>query len=151
MRQKQRRCAIRGCRRPHEARNWCKLHYARWLRYSDPLAGYRPKGAAQAWILAHADHVGDKCLIWPFGQSEKGYPSGVTLDGRREAAHRAMCRGGRMAIPRRPSIRRPIPAATAAVAAFIPSICIGRPTPNAAPPTPPASFGSVSLQVLRRW
>jgi hypothetical protein len=65
---------------------------ARWLRYGDPLAGYRPKGAAQAWIMAHADHAGDECLPWPFGQSKKGYPSNVTLDGHREAAHRAMCR-----------------------------------------------------------
>jgi hypothetical protein len=45
-----------------------KALYARWLRHGSPLAGYRPSGAAQAWLSAHVDHAGDKCLIWPFGR-----------------------------------------------------------------------------------
>jgi hypothetical protein len=62
-RRRARQCSIPGCNRPHEARGLCKACYSRWLRYGDPLAGYRPR------------------------------PRDVTLPGQpREAAHRAMCR-----------------------------------------------------------
>lgn len=87
-----RQCSIPKCNRKHKSRGWCKPHYARWLRYGDPTAGYRPVGAAQAWLLKHVSHTGKRCLIWPFGLTWKRLPSDVTLNGVREAAHRAMCR-----------------------------------------------------------
>jgi hypothetical protein len=57
------RCRVQGCKRPHEAKNLCKAHYARFLRHGSPTAGYRSKGAAQAWLAAHVSHKGKRCLI----------------------------------------------------------------------------------------
>jgi HNH endonuclease len=35
-------CSVEGCSTPVEAREWCKKHYQKWLRYGDPLAVRRP-------------------------------------------------------------------------------------------------------------
>ncbi len=43
------------------------------------------------WILAHASHSGDECLIWPFSRFNHGYAS-VRHDGKNALAHRVMCR-----------------------------------------------------------
>lgn len=31
------KCSIEGCNYKTVARGWCKIHYARWRRYGDPL------------------------------------------------------------------------------------------------------------------
>lgn len=38
-------CTIAGCKKPHEARGWCRKHYARWRRLGDPLGGGRRRPA----------------------------------------------------------------------------------------------------------
>lgn len=34
----QRMCSVAGCVGTHLARGWCRAHYKRWEKYSDPLA-----------------------------------------------------------------------------------------------------------------
>jgi hypothetical protein len=86
-------CSIPNCGRPHECRGYCRRHLSRFCRYGNPLAGYRFHGEAEAWLLAHANYSGRRCLIWKWGQKDKGYASDVRLPGKpREGAHRAMCR-----------------------------------------------------------
>lgn len=49
------------------------------------------KGKGFAWIMAHKDHAGDDCLIWPYGRNnETGYGSFGHL-GVLYYAHRFMC------------------------------------------------------------
>lgn len=38
-------CSIDSCDRVRFCRGWCRRHYSRWLRYDDPLAGYRSPGS----------------------------------------------------------------------------------------------------------
>ncbi len=84
-------CSIDGCGKPTKAHGWCRRHYERWRAHGSPVAGGTGKGAARAWILAHVEHVGADCLIWPFrASSNKGYGT-INWDGRTKAAHTVMC------------------------------------------------------------
>lgn len=69
------KCIVLGCGRHSLARGWCKLHYERWRRFGDPKASVRAisaRGAPLAWLHAHKDHVGDKCVPWPFARFPDG-------------------------------------------------------------------------------
>lgn len=50
----------------------------------------RGKGRGIAFILAHVNHTGDECLIWPMGRDRFGYPS-FGLNGKVYKGHRYMC------------------------------------------------------------
>lgn len=69
-------CAIDGCEKPLLARGWCGMHYHRWERYGDPLAGSTFRGEKQKYyetvVLAYD---GDDCLIWPYQRGAYGYGS----------------------------------------------------------------------------
>jgi hypothetical protein len=43
-----------------------------------------------AWLLAHCDHRGDECLIWPFARLGNGYGA-VRKNAKVQAASRVMC------------------------------------------------------------
>jgi len=49
-------------------------------------------GEPLRWLLAHVDHDGDDCLIWPYARTGggKGYAA-VVIDKRTKGAHRIMC------------------------------------------------------------
>lgn len=34
-----RKCSIQGCQHEHHARGFCNIHYKKYMRYTDPLAG----------------------------------------------------------------------------------------------------------------
>ena len=36
-------CAVEGCTEPHHLKDWCRIHYGRYLRHGDPLI-LKPKG-----------------------------------------------------------------------------------------------------------
>lgn len=50
------------------------------------------RGEAIAWVMAHIDHDGEECLIWPFTRNngETGYGQ-VKYDGKIRRVHRVMC------------------------------------------------------------
>lgn len=79
----QRTCCIDGCDRPHEARGWCKTHYARWRANGDPLAvkhvhkhpseGVRRVKAREAkrrWRLAHPEKMAAARAAWEAANPE---------------------------------------------------------------------------------
>lgn len=69
-------CSVEGCDRPINAHSLCLMHYKRSRRNGSPHAVQRPaNGEAEAWLVAHAGHVGDECLIWPFWRDKYGYGS----------------------------------------------------------------------------
>lgn len=50
----------------------------------------RGEGQCHKWLVAHVDHDGDACLIWPFFRMPTGYGSFGYL-GNAHYAHRFMC------------------------------------------------------------
>lgn len=51
-------CSVDGCHEPHDARGWCKSHYMRWRRYSNPIGKPPPRQKARAaWMDAHRPDV----------------------------------------------------------------------------------------------
>jgi hypothetical protein len=55
------------------------------------MAGHnRGRGRGIAFILAHVNHTGDECLIWPMGCDRFGYPT-FGLNGKVYKGHRYMC------------------------------------------------------------
>jgi hypothetical protein len=45
------------------------------------------KGKPMQWLVAHADHPGEDCLVWPFARRSDGYANLST-----GPAHRVMCK-----------------------------------------------------------
>lgn len=43
-------CSIPDCSKPHMARGWCRLHYTRWQKHGDPLAGGRDNPVSQCSV-----------------------------------------------------------------------------------------------------
>lgn len=87
-------CKIEGCDNPTLARGWCSKHWQRWSKTGDPL-GLRqtPPGSTAAYVAEQViPHVGDECLIWPYGRNKGGYAvmSGDTPKSRL-LVHRYVC------------------------------------------------------------
>ena len=84
-------CIIDGCGKGGKlVKGWCDNHYRRWRRHGDPEAGRVSHGEPMRWLMAHADHDGSECLIWPYGVSESGYGK-IARDERWHNASRIMC------------------------------------------------------------
>jgi hypothetical protein len=47
-------CSIEGCCKPARAKTWCRMHYARWYRYGDPLEAKFVHGTVASYGAAHA-------------------------------------------------------------------------------------------------
>lgn len=85
-------CSVDGCDAPCHGHGFCLKHYRRWEKHGDPTVKLCAAGGEpEAWLKEHADHTGDNCLFWPFGQDAFGYASKVTVNGRADRAHRHMC------------------------------------------------------------
>jgi len=94
----ERTCSIPNCARLYEARGWCNLHYTRWRKYGDPLAGgtvQRPYGLTEAeafaWFMPgdppHTNSLTDGCWDWTaavFGPNGYGI---FTVNGISHGAH----------------------------------------------------------------
>ena len=57
-------CAVDGCERPRERRQWCRAHYQRWMRHGSTDDGrkvYRPPDpsgrADSCWRCAEIAHL----------------------------------------------------------------------------------------------
>jgi len=88
-------CSVTGCgKKAQSSRGWCNAHHLRWRRHGDPLGGasaHASPGALKAWIIEHAGHSSDECLIWPFSRSPSGYPNSMGFGDQVTPAHRVMC------------------------------------------------------------
>ena len=70
---------------------FCRSHYARGLKYGDPLGGNATKsGDPRRFIESAIVNAGEECLIWPYGKSSHGYGQ-ILIDGRTVPAHRYAC------------------------------------------------------------
>ncbi|MDR9777242.1 hypothetical protein RJJ65_32305 [Rhizobium hidalgonense] len=85
-------CSIDGCDKAAYGKGYCRSHYERFRKHGDPLhIACVPKGEPLRWVHEVALHyTGDECLIWPFGNSGRGYAT-LRVDGRTVGAHRVLC------------------------------------------------------------
>ena len=75
-----RTCTISDCPRPHEARGYCRSHYARFMKHGDPLAGRNRTTSPEASFAARTVRDEDTgCLLWTGNKLPKGY--GQIWDG----------------------------------------------------------------------
>jgi len=67
-------CQVNGCDRPQKNRGWCSMHYQRWWKHGDPLAGGTPLGEPMRYFREVVlPFHGDECLIWPYARDQNGY------------------------------------------------------------------------------
>lgn len=81
-------CSVVGCEKPVTGKGLCRVHYPRFLRHGDPLAGRQRNGSHKKWLEENALHpVSDDCVLWPFSRDKKGYARIHS----RGLAHRFVC------------------------------------------------------------
>lgn len=92
-------CTIEDCDRPCCGRGWCRMHYSRWRRHGDPLAGgpfidpvLTPE---KFWSLIPS---GPNCAEWPRGIDVNGYGEAI-YQGAKWRAHRLAYRLAHGEIP----------------------------------------------------
>ncbi len=84
-------CSVDGCEKGIVARSFCELHYRRFKRAGDPLKGKNTHAELMAFYEnVVLKHVGDECLIWPFGRYSNGYAQ-MTLKGKPGVVSRFVC------------------------------------------------------------
>jgi hypothetical protein len=65
-------CKIDGCNNKKDARGMCKLHYNRWKRHGDALAGRAKEGDPLKFIEFALTFKENDCLEWPYAKV-RGY------------------------------------------------------------------------------
>lgn len=87
-------CDIDGCEKRHEARGWCHVHYARWLRNGHPTLVLRkrtkypyPDNVLRR-LMFHPPTTRDTgCITWEGGLTNAGYGQ-ISVDGKMQLVHR---------------------------------------------------------------
>lgn len=86
-------CSIPDCGKPEDKRGWCSMHYQRWRKHGDPLAGKARTswGETERFLRdVVLTYEGDECLIWPYIKGRDGY--GKIMRGKQQArVHRLVC------------------------------------------------------------
>lgn len=91
---KSRICSIEGCGKLYKGYGYCQLHYRRFKKHGDPLAGglLYCIGDGERYLLGVVlPFEGDECLEWPFNRHPRGYGS-VYYEGRQQRVNRVICR-----------------------------------------------------------
>lgn len=87
-------CAVEGCDRVAERRQWCFPHYKRWRRHGDPTAGRRRvNGTLSERFWARVNVNGSGCWEWSGSRHVRGgygQLSSRTPGGRSESANRPL-------------------------------------------------------------
>lgn len=88
----ERQCTVPNCDRPHDAKGYCRKHYARWKRHGDPELAAREVGAPAQFMIEKVlmQPHGDDCVLWPFAKLGRGYGQ-IKINGQHVPAHRVVC------------------------------------------------------------
>ena len=83
-----RTCSIEGCERKHYGRGWCAMHWQRWHKHGDPLAGGTPHLRWPDSLLQRMEPQPNGCIyLVGVALTDQGYGR-VTYPGG-SLAHRA--------------------------------------------------------------
>ena len=80
------RCVSDGCARKHYGRGWCGMHYQRWAKHGDPLAGPTVHRSPEEAFAARTEWDGG-CLVWTGMRAPGGYGA-LRAEGRMVLVHR---------------------------------------------------------------
>lgn len=85
-------CKIDGCEEDYYCKDFCRGHYARNLKYGNPLKGGPGRDFCKPYIdeILSSSQYNDECLIWPFGRNSKGYAE-FKVKGERFSVHQYAC------------------------------------------------------------
>lgn len=81
-------CSVASCARPHEAKNFCRLHYTRWRKYGDPGTVLQLNGMDDLRLMDKVEMIPSGCWLWTATLSGKGYGQ-FRFRGKLWIAHRA--------------------------------------------------------------
>lgn len=85
-------CNVEGCFSPIYCREWCAKHYARVLRWGDPLINKNPGGESTSSmksvhrLLRKIDYADNGCWEWNGSQDSHGYGK-MNFQGRMRRTH----------------------------------------------------------------
>ena len=79
-------CIVDGCGTPAWSRGWCRIHYERWRKHGDPLAGYRgrpldPRHDAAVRLYEKCLQMVNGCIEFTGARSAFGYGTIRTMRG----------------------------------------------------------------------
>ena len=82
-------CSIDGCENGGKLRRgWCDMHYRRWRRHGDPLAGSTCYATPEEAFDARTEPLlWSSCVVWTGHVNTDGYGQ-LRVDGRMVKAHR---------------------------------------------------------------
>ena len=78
-------CSVEGCGKKVSARDWCKMHYTRWLRHGDHLFT-RYAATPDDALASRTEWLGD-CLVWTGIKNNHGYGI-ISVENKKTYAHR---------------------------------------------------------------
>lgn len=83
-----RTCSIEDCDRPVKHRGWCGMHYMRWFRHGDPIAGDTHYANPDDSFIARTEPLAwSGCIVWTGTLLAGGYGQ-ISVGGGRKLAHR---------------------------------------------------------------
>ena len=84
-----RQCSVDGCDKGvHGRHEWCNVHYRRWLKHGDPLAGgWRRYATTEESFQARITPGPNGCILWTASVNRAGYGQ-ISIDGRGRHVHR---------------------------------------------------------------
>lgn len=84
----QRTCQIEGCERAATSRGWCNMHWKRWYKHGDPMAGADFHGTPLERFLRKIEYdPATGCVLWTAGLDGHGYGSFGVGHGKTRKAH----------------------------------------------------------------
>ena len=87
-------CSMDGCRKRHEARGLCAMHYKRLRAHGDAnevKIKKSARGEPMRWLLANLSCDGKECLIWPFARDPGTGYGHMSINRSTVAAARVVC------------------------------------------------------------
>jgi hypothetical protein len=81
-------CIVSDCNKPRSRRDWCIMHYTRWIRNGDPLIVKQIRGDDRTRFESKIDRSGgpDACHPWTGSRCTGGYGQ-INISGRLELVH----------------------------------------------------------------
>jgi hypothetical protein len=83
-------CVVEECGKIAKSRGFCGMHYFRFRKYGDALAGAPFRNRTKKLVEVGLGRSEEECLFWPFATTKNGYAL-IRLNGKNNIVSRLMC------------------------------------------------------------